>query len=257
MPLQPWSALSARRARRGPDPLVTYLDVRTGGPVQRTELSAISVQNAVAKIANALRDEFDLGPTSAVGVHLPWHWQRSLWWGGCAAIGARVVPFGRPGEVDLVVGTLAAVLDLPDQREALVVSEHPLGLPTDGPLPDGCIDAASIVRAQPDLFLPDASMPVDIDLAADFPTGQRTLVACTSAGAQLPESWMWPLAIPLAADGSVVMVSVELEPVDLEPVELAAVDLEPVDLDRLAAAERAEAIVILDAPADGLAVDGP
>ncbi|MFM8350178.1 MAG: hypothetical protein ACKN9D_03840, partial [Actinomycetales bacterium] len=87
--------------------------------------------------------------------------------------------------------------------------------------------------------------PVDIDLPAEFPAGQRTLVACTPAGAQLPESWMWPLAIPLATDGSVVMVSVDLEPVDLEPV----------DLDRLAAAERAEAIVILDAPAHGLAVD--
>ncbi len=54
-----WSLLQRRRRDGAGAPLVTFVDAATG---ERTELSAVSLENAAAKIANALRDEYDLGP---------------------------------------------------------------------------------------------------------------------------------------------------------------------------------------------------
>ncbi|MBU6243866.1 MAG: hypothetical protein KGP12_01495 [Actinomycetales bacterium] len=251
--LQPWTALARRRAARGPEPLVTYVDAGSG---ERTELSATSVENAVAKIANALRDEFDLDRGSVVGLHLPWHWQRSLWWGACAAIGARVVPFADPASVDLLACTPAdlAALASPErsagpgsEREALVVSMHPLGLPLADPLPEGFADATPIIRAQPDAFWPDpAAGAMDVPVPDDARTGQRTLVAVAQRHAapvpgpapanDLDDSWWWALAIPLAIDGSVVMVRVPEDP--SIPATLALID-------RIAEQERADRVVCL------------
>lgn len=239
MALSAWSALRSRRARHGPEPLVTYLDMGSGSASMRTELSAISVENAVAKLANALRDEFDLEPGSSIGLHLPWHWQRSVWWGGCTAIGAGIVPDGRPDEVDLVACTLSGIDESlragdPD-RPVLVITEHPLGLPITQPLPAGFVDAATIIRAQPDLFMPPSPLPqVLVPAAGDLPCaiepGQRILVACRVDQPNASGSWDWPLAIPLATEASLVMV---------------AIGDQPVDLDGLAAQERADAILVL------------
>lgn len=247
-----WSALTARRTKRGPEPLVTYIDARELAPSERTELSAISVENAVAKIANALRDEFDIGPGSRVGLHLPWHWQRSLWWGGCAAVGAEVVPYGDGDEVDLAVCTVAEVGQLRQPRcgEILVVSLHPFGLPITEPLPDGFIEATAIVRAQPDGFWPDTpeeTTQVSVHLPSRAQPGQRTLVACRSMDRiDSPPSWAWPLAIPLALDGSVVMVAISGPE--------RAGDAQAFDghhgwprLAAIATQERADAIVVIDA----------
>ncbi len=279
MSLQPWTALTSRRARRGPQPLVTYLDTRGSIGIERTELSATSVENAVAKIANALREEFDLGPGSSVGLHLPWHWQRSLWWGGCAAIGAQVVPYGHPGQVDLVacapseVDALAAAVDsgsAVSAREVLVVSLHPLGLPIVEPLPSGFLDATTIVRAQPDAFWP-AEDPSLTALQVPVPDGalpgQRTLVAYRAAGRPIgdhrsasSEPWTWPLALPLAMDGSVVMVAIDSAKIDSAKIDSTAsisatsngADAEPVgpdgrsSLQALAAQEQADRIVLLE-----------
>jgi len=247
-----WSALTARRAKRGPEPLVTYLDARDQQLTERTELSAISVENAVAKIANALRDEFDIGPGSRVGLHLPWHWQRSLWWGGCAAVGAEVVPYGDGDEVDLAVCTVAEVGQLRQPRcgETLVVSLHPFGLPITEALPYGFIEATAIVRAQPDGFWPDTpeeTTQVSVHLPSQAEPGQRTLVACRSVDRiDSPPSWAWPLAIPLALDGSVVMVAIG-EPDDGSQVQSADGPERWPKLAAIASQERADAIVVIDA----------
>ena len=239
--LQAWAALSARRSRRGTEPLVTYVDARSSS-TERTELSVASVENSVAKIANALRDEFDIEPGAAIGLHLPWHWQRSLWWGGCASVGARVVPYGHPDEVELVACTLAdidALTPAVGSSEILVVSMHPLGLPITDPLPAGFIDATDVVRAQPDAFLPDlpaTATPVQVPAQEAGLSGQRVLVArqVPPPALDAADSWAWPLAISLATDGSVVMVATSQEP---------ALDSEV--LERLAAQERADRVVLL------------
>ena len=244
IPLQTWAALSTRRARRGAEPLVTYVDARSTSN-ERTELSAASVENSVAKIANALRDEFDIGPGAAVGLHLPWHWQRSLWWGGCASVGARVVPYGSPEVVDLVACTLDDVPSLAGvpgsgAGEILVVSLHPMGLPITEALPAGFIDAARVVRAQPDAFWPDAhssQAEVHVRIPDASAPGQRVLVACqeSAPGFEPAQSWAWPLAIPLATDGSVVMVATSGDP-----------GHDPDAIARLAAQERADQVVLLE-----------
>ena len=82
-----WSLLQRRRRESAGAPLVTFLDAGTG---ERTELSAVSVENAAAKIANALRDEYDLGPGAAIGLRLPLHWQRSAWCAGAWTAGCVV-----------------------------------------------------------------------------------------------------------------------------------------------------------------------
>jgi uncharacterized protein (TIGR03089 family) len=186
---------------------VTYVDAVTG---ERTEMSAVSVQNAVAKIANALTLELDLQPSAKVALHLPWHWQRSLWWAGCAAAGVQMLPYGDPGEVDLVVCTQqeAAACAANSLEEVLVVSLHPLGLPIRAALPDGCVDATAILRVQPDLYSPDprvAAMEVEVPVPAGIARGARTLVGCTDPLAA--EGWWWAMAIPLAIDGSLVMTT--------------------------------------------------
>ena len=204
-PLRPWTALTTSSRRTSP--LVTYLDAATG---ERTELSAISVHNAVAKIANALTLELDLEPSAKVGLHLPWHWQRSLWWAGCAAAGVQILPYGDPGRVDLVVCTEqdAAACAADSLEEVLVVSLHPLGLPITGALPVGCVDATAIVRAQPDLYSPDpgvAAREVAVPVPVGIARGTRTVVGCTDPLAA--DGWWWALPIPLAVDGSIVMTT--------------------------------------------------
>jgi len=239
IPLLAWSALAARRVRRGTEPLVTYVDARSPSG-SRTELSVASVENAVAKIANALQDEFDIGPGAPIGLHLPWHWQRSLWWGGCASVGARIVPYGDPDEVELIACTTAEVDGLTASagaREILVVSTHPLGLPLAERLPAGFIDATAVVRAQPDVFLPAlpaTTANIQLPEHGVGPSGQRVLVACRAGDPTTEESWAWPLAIPLATDGSVVMVATSEEPARATEF-----------LEHLATGERADRIVLL------------
>ncbi len=89
---------SAGLARTDPaQPYVTYL-----GSDGRMELSGASVNNAAAKIANALTSEFDCDPGQRVALHLPWHWQRITWLLGIWSAGCVVVPQGG-GDCDLLV----------------------------------------------------------------------------------------------------------------------------------------------------------
>ncbi len=85
-----WTLLQRRRREGAGAPVVTYVDADAG---ERTELSAVSLENAAAKIANALRDEYDLGPGATIGLRLPLHWQRSAW---CAGAWTAGLP-GRAG----------------------------------------------------------------------------------------------------------------------------------------------------------------
>jgi hypothetical protein len=53
-------------------PLLTFYDDATG---ERTELSAATFANWVAKSANLLADELGVGPGNRVALRLPAHWQ--------------------------------------------------------------------------------------------------------------------------------------------------------------------------------------
>ena len=143
-----WPLLNQRVRSFSGQPFLTSIDADG----MRTELSGVTVLNAVAKNAGALVDEGDLAPGSTIAMHLPWHWQRITWTLAAWTIGAVVVPFGDVTTADLVITDRTTALSLPDADEPWVVSLHPLGLVEAG-LPSSVIDATGLSRMQPDALL--------------------------------------------------------------------------------------------------------
>ena len=197
--------------------MVTYVSVSSS---ERTELSAASLANAAAKIANALRDAYDLEPGSRVALLLPLHWQLTAWLAGAWTAG-MVVTTDPAQDVDLVVTTAEQMPGL--GRDAAIVSLHPFGLPLAAPLPDGAHDVTLSVRQQPDAYLfdtPPASAPALLIDAVEI-SGQDVW----DAAAGLARTWglhasgrllvtsddlgraelLAALAVPLAADAAVVL----------------------------------------------------
>lgn len=238
-----WTLLQSRRRAAAGAPVVTFVDADGA----RVELSATSLENAAAKTANALADEFGLEAGARVALLLPVHWQRAAWLAGCWTAGCEVrLPSGPDdagdaGDADLVVTTADALpADLSGQP-VVAVSLHPLGLTVPGSVPPGVVDATVVVRSAPDAFLgvPPAGTSaaieiggtvVDQDALVDLAQtkaaawglapGGRLLVG---PGADPLDAWLAALAVPLATDASVVLVDGDH------------------DLDRLAAQERVTA----------------
>lgn len=193
--------------RRAPSqPLLTFYDLATG---ERMELSAASLENAVAKTAGLLRDELDVVPGERVAVHLPLHWQRAVWWAACHAVGAAFVPEGVAGDVDVCVFDRDH-LDLAGAaRDDVLVSLEPFGLPSREPVPAGVIDHAFAARAHPDVFVPfleprdDPAMRAAEELSRTrgLQSGARVLVRDDD-----PDRDLLMLAVPLALEGASVLV---------------------------------------------------
>ena len=208
---------------------MTHVDAASG---TRTELSAASVANAAAKIANALRQEFDLEPGDVVALDLPVHWQRTTWIAGAWTAGclislapderARLVVTSAAATSDAVAGLIAAAPGAP----VVAVSLHPFGLPIVDALPAGVDDVTITVRQQPDAYLfepPDGSlmaMLTDTGAATtqDAALAQARALAqtwgLTAGGRLLAEQTVDPwcdyaaaFAVPLVADAAVVLVS--------------------------------------------------
>ena len=219
-----WTLLRTRAREAGGAPLVTYVDTASGA---RTELSATSLENAAAKIGNALRDTFDLDSGSSVGLFLPTHWQRAAWCGGAWTAGCVIDPGSV--DVDLVVAGPLEAVALDAGRDIAVVSLHPFGLSITDPLPPHAEDVTLAVRQQPDAYLFDPPRGSDaalrspgsgdlIDQAAvldharergeawGLVPGGRLLVDDAIVGL---DAWLAVLAVPLACRASVVMVSGE------------------------------------------------
>ena len=202
---------------------MTYLDPATG---ERTELSATSVANAAAKIANALRDEYDLEPGDAVALDIPVHWQLSTWCAGTWTAGCIITDDPTTARLIVTTPARASRWEGPAPAPVIVVSSHPFGLPVTDPLPAGVSDATLAVRQQPDAYLfdtPEGSMPA---LSADGTqfTQDQVIDAARSLGPASadrvlltndltpPTSWLGCVAMPLALDGSVVLVNASEAP---------------------------------------------
>ncbi|HEY9475834.1 MAG TPA: TIGR03089 family protein, partial [Mycobacteriales bacterium] len=133
-------------------PLLTYYDDTTG---ERTELSATTLDNWVAKTANLIRDDLDVQPGDRVAVLLPAHWQTvavllAIWAVGAVAGGepaGAVATFCDPGRIGLAGGG----------GEVVALSLAPLGRGLDT-VPPGVVDYAVEVRAHADRFAPTAAV---------------------------------------------------------------------------------------------------
>src|SRR3954451_2426030 len=150
-PIGPAALLAAARDRDPARPLVTHYDDSTG---ERVELSATTLDNWVAKTANLLQDEFDVGPGSTVAVALPVHWQTAtvllgVWSCGAAVLDTAAEDDGRLAEADVVLAPQDGLepLEEADHPALLGLSLHPLGLGMTG-YAGTARDFALEVRAQ-------------------------------------------------------------------------------------------------------------
>jgi uncharacterized protein (TIGR03089 family) len=227
MPATPAELLAAALRNAPAAPLVTYYDDTTG---ERVELSAATLGNWVAKTANLLQDEFDVGPGSTVAVSLPVHWQTAavllaVWSCGATVLDTAAEDEGRLAEADVVIAAqdrLGALEEL-DLPELLGLSLHPLGMGMVG-YAGTARDFALEVRAHGDHFFPhsppDPAEPglrlgeLTLTLGGLEETareladrlglreGDRVLVGDRTALEAGPVAW---LLAPLAVGGSLVL----------------------------------------------------
>jgi uncharacterized protein (TIGR03089 family) len=208
-------------------PLVTYYDDLSG---ERTELSATTLANWVAKTANLLQEEFDVGPGSTVAVSLPVHWQTAavllgVWSCGAAVLDTAGEDDDRFAGADVVLAAADRLPPLEEQElpELMGLSLHPLGLGMAGYV-GPARDFALEVRAHGDAFAPwqpvDAAAPGlllgtgELTLGGLVATatelagrlgirpGDRVLVDERTATEAGPVAW---LLAPLAGGASLVL----------------------------------------------------
>jgi uncharacterized protein (TIGR03089 family) len=226
-PSSPADLLAAALRRGAAAPLVTFYDDVSS---ERTELSATTLANWVAKTANLLQEEFDAGPGSTVALALPVHWQTAAVLLGVWSCGAAVLETAGEdddgfADADVVLAAAHRLPPLEEQElpELMGLSLHPMGLGMTG-YTGPARDFALEVRARGDVFAP--WQPVDpgrpglllgsgeltlgglvataTELAGrlDLRSGDRVLIeeqAATEAG---PVAW---LLAPLAAGASMVL----------------------------------------------------
>ena len=128
-PLSPSDLFDTALRRDAAAPLVTFYDDATG---ERVELSGATLANWVAKTANLLQEEFDVGPGSTVAVALPVHWQTAavllaVWSGGATVLDTAAEDDRRLEAADVVVGAQdrLAPLEAQDLPELQGLPVHP------------------------------------------------------------------------------------------------------------------------------------
>lgn len=213
--------IAAALERDAARPLLTYYDDATG---ERVELSGATMANWVAKIANLMQDEYDVGRGVRVAVLLPAHWQSAAVLLATWLLGAEATT--DPSVATVVFGTETSLGDLaPGGPPRIALSLLPLGRPFDG-VPADAQDFAVLVPPQPDAFAAyDA--PADGDLATSdgadqMPAGELAQLAEESAGAlglgpadrvlvagaaERTDDLLLGLLAPLAACASLVLVA--------------------------------------------------
>ncbi len=210
------AALLARRVRvDAPRPLLTFYDDATG---ERTELSAATVDNWVAKTSNLLVDTVGINPGDLVRVDLPPHWQTAVvllasWSAGADVIVGRSGPDADgdpPAAVFLAEDALDAAFPAGDGTEIVALSMRPMNGRLARPVP-GVLDFAAEILAHGDRFTPPpppANQRTLVRLAGSYSrrwelTGRDRIL--TTAGYDTPEGLLAGLLSPLDAGASVVV----------------------------------------------------
>ncbi|HKC27753.1 MAG TPA: TIGR03089 family protein, partial [Jatrophihabitans sp.] len=191
-------------------PFVTYYDEATG---ERSELSAKSLANWVAKTHHLLVDELGLGVADTAIVALPAHWISVPILLGCLTAGLALDSSGA-GEVAFVTpSTLAQAGDAPDVY-AISPESAAVGFRDTPPAP--ALDYVTAVRPQEDKW-PGVRLTATADDPC-LPGLDRGEVASAAAarglepGARVlttrpwssPQDWIDIVLAPIAVGGSVV-----------------------------------------------------
>jgi uncharacterized protein (TIGR03089 family) len=198
-------------------PRVTFYEDTAGTTRgERIELSGKVLANWVSKAANALQDEYDLGPGAVVRLSLPPHWRALYWALAVWSVGATLDVAGGPSP-DLWIcddpDAVAAMLE-PAPGEVVLVTLDALARAHAGPVPGGAMDEARELATYGDRFAA-AAEPAPDDLALitegthtpystvvpqrDWPDGARVNLAGDLA--QVLEATLAAWAV----DGSVVL----------------------------------------------------
>jgi uncharacterized protein (TIGR03089 family) len=205
------------RSGRGGEPLITYYELSSE---ERTELSAKTFDNWVAKTANLL-GALAIGDGDVVRLelcdHAPGHWVTLVWAAACWRAGATVAAVPQAGRIAaVVVGPDWMGYETSTATEVIACSLHPLGLGFPEELPTGVLDYSLEVRAQPDVY---AGLPAAYSSTAWVDeTRSLTAAELVDVGAEEPalrrlvrptDPWttvVKALLTPLNSGGSVVIV---------------------------------------------------
>jgi uncharacterized protein (TIGR03089 family) len=179
-----------RRLRDDPgQPLVTFYDDATG---ERTELSATTYANWVAKTAGVLVDDLGLDAGDTVALDLPPHWLGPVLLGGTWLAGLGLVS---EGAADVVVHGPAGTEREAGQRVGCAL--QPFAVAAREPWPGGVLDFGTLWPGQPDAFL---GLPGGADDPAYDGADQATLLAAATSYDGGSERWITDLN-PVGAGG--------------------------------------------------------
>jgi uncharacterized protein (TIGR03089 family) len=190
-------------------PFLTYYDDATG---ERTELSAATLDNWVAKTANLLVDGLALGVGDVAAVRLPAHWQTAAVLLGCWSAGLAVDLVGTTHPAPVAFVTEERIGEI-NSDEVFALALSPLARPFQPAPPSGTLDYVTEVRAYGDHFrhtveprslaLADGTTHADLVDAASargIPPATRVLIDADAA----PDPTTW-LVAPLLAGTTVVL----------------------------------------------------
>ncbi|MBP6994838.1 MAG: TIGR03089 family protein [Phycicoccus sp.] len=130
-------------------PRITYYD-DTPSPTagERIELSGRVLANWVAKAANLLQDEWDIGPARVVLLDLPAHWRSAYWSLAVWSVGATLALDGQAP--DAVITDDPAATDR--ASDAALVTLAALARRATPAVAPGVVDEAADLATHPDVF---------------------------------------------------------------------------------------------------------
>ncbi len=145
--------LLADLQREGSRPRITMYDDTAGPtPPERIELSARVLGNWVAKAANFLVEDLDIGPQDSVLLDLPPHWRAAYWALAAWSVGAQVVPGADLAGADLLVTWKGEVAAGSGARERVLVTLPALAR-AGAQVPGGVVDEARVLFTYGDVFI--------------------------------------------------------------------------------------------------------
>jgi len=194
-------------------PLVTFYDDATQ---ERSELSAKSMANWVAKTHFLIMDSLGLGPGDRAALALPLHWLAAPILFGCWFAGLEIVT--DPTQANVVFGDAGSLegLELAGADEVFAVSMLSMASATSPPA--GMTDYTTAVRPQPDSWAGVRAQAGEADAAWNGSSRaqvaaqahQRAGALGLTTGARLLWSrspdWLDCLLAPMSVGGSTVLV---------------------------------------------------